>query len=129
MVKHESHLCRVVSHRLGRDSSPRELALVITVQQFPFSDVLGEHALHDVGELGLYFGVQFRVVDSTVSRANGNRSGIVERSDSGHLHDGNLAIFGGGKRRIGKLERGIVIADAQGGRALARDRPATRDIG
>ena len=129
MVQDESHLCRVVSHRLGRDGGPGEVAVVGGLEQRPLANLLGEQALHDLRQLDHDLGVQFRVVNPPVGRADGDRAGVVERANSGHLHDGNLAVLGDGKFRPGKLERGIVIAYAQGGRALARDRPTAGDVG
>ena len=85
---------------------------MISVQQFPFADILWEHTLNNLGKLRLYFGVQFQVVNSPVSRANRNRTGIIQRTDSNHLNNGNLAIFGDSKFRLGKLERGVVIPNA-----------------
>ena len=129
MVKHKSHLCRVIGHRLGHDGRPCEVALVVCVEQVPLAGVLGEHSLHNFGELGQDLGIQFRVVNPPVSRADGDCSRIIECADSDHLYDGNPAVFRHGKLRRGELERGIVIPDAQGGRALARDRPTAGDVG
>ena len=64
-----------------------------------------------------------------VGRADGDCAGVVQRAKPGHLDDGHLTVLGDGKFRPGKLERGIVIANTQGGRALARYRPTAGDVG
>ena len=102
---------------------------MISVQQFPLADILWEHTLNNFGNLRLYFGVQFQVVNSPVSRANRNRTWIIQRTDSNHLNNGSLPIFGNGKFRLGKLERGVIITNAQSGLTLARDRPTPSDVG
>ena len=129
MVKHESHLCRVIGHRLGHYGRPCEVALVVCVEQVPLAGVLGEHSLHNSGELGQDLGVQFRVVNPPVSRADGDCSRIIECADSSHLHNGNLSVFGHSKLRLGKLKRGIVVPNAKSGRALARHGPTPCDVG
>ena len=112
MVKHKSHLFGFFGHRLGRNGGPGEIALVGCLEQRPLTNILGEQGLHDFGKLGHDLGVQFRVVNSPVGRADGDCPGIVERTDSGHLHNGNLSIFGHRKLRPSKFECRIVILDA-----------------
>ena len=102
--QHKPHPCRVIRHRLGRDRGAGVIALMCGLGQRPFPDVLREQCFHDLGQLGHDLGIKIRVVNPPVGRADGDRPGVVERADSGHLHDGNPAVLGDGKFRPGKLE-------------------------
>ena len=129
MVQHKSHLGRFIGHRLGRNGDLCEFTLVISIKQFPFTDIVREHASHDVVEAGRNLPIQFRVMNPPIGRADGDRRWVIQCAHTFHLHNGNPAIFRHGKLRPGKRERRVVILDAQSGRALAGNRPATGRIG
>ena len=129
MVQHKPHLCGIVSHRLGRNDDLCEFTLVISIKLFPFTDIVREHASHDVVEVGRNLPIQFRVMNPPIGRADGDRRWVIQCAHTFHLHNGNPAVFRHGKLRSGKRERRVVILDAQSGRALAGNRPAAGHIG
>ena len=105
-------MSRFISHRLGRNGDLCKFTLVISIKQFPFADIVRVQAPHDVVEVGRNLPIQFRVMNPPIGRADGDCRWVIQRTDSGHLHDGNSAVFRHGKLRRGELERGIVIPDA-----------------